>query len=641
MDIKRLKVNPRLFLILFKYKQKFIGLLLEMARERVNRAGEKIVEFFHSPQVIFRALHKRLPASMKKTIKKMHWLQNKAYELGLVSRGARCYVVSNMTKLEFVTELENRGVEYVLLRWWQNFPEFPEGEDMDILMRPKGFEKIKDLITYKKNDNKCDIYLLNGERPGHWNHIPYFPNKLFEQTIQTAVLHNNLVRVPDAFHYFATMGYHALYHKGCKSGLQGIDKSGCEVEHDYQSLLESRVKELSLSLKEVTAESIHSFLMKNGFAPGTDTLSKIVDVNPELEFLLPQIPKNKNSVPEMAVYLIRETAVKDGLTRDFLRVFEDMKFDIIDSTDLDVEQKIVAKNELRGGKWDSAGYETKAGGPAIMVTVLDYFPKKPSNRLKKKYRWLTNSNVLSAKRACRKVVLQKKWFKYYNPIHCADYEIEALEYLNVVYSKEKVELILAEVDERKLLYKTGNDVVKLLSKGRRSKVELIKYDSTDKAVKKTFRKGCEKFFERELNTLRKFQGESFCPELLQSGENFYIVKYYESIINYESAADMKAKLSGNRSKIMEVIKTMHENNLTFINFTPENVLLTASGELKAIDFEFVQSYGANTPKSPADAYEVRGVPKGFKGDLPRGFDYRNSSYSVVWQYYLGRFDNGV
>jgi len=404
-------------------------------------------------------------------------------------------------------------------------------------------------------------------------------------------------------------------------------------------LLEFQVKEQNLEIEEVTAKSIHSFLMNKGFAPGTDTLSKIVDVNPELEFLLPQVPKNNNSVPEMAVYLIRETALRDGLNPDFLRVFEDMKFDIIDSTILTAEQQKTAKNELRGGKWDSAGYESKAGGPAVMITVLDYYPKTPSSALKKKYRWLTNSNILAAKRACRKVVLQKKWFKYYNPIHCADYETEAVEYLDVVFSKEKVETILSDIRERVLLHKTENEVLKLLSKGRRSKVELIKYENSGKAVKKTFRKGFDKFFKRELSTLKKFQTESFCPELLESGVNYYIVKYYESIINYESASDMRSKLKGNRDKIFSVIKAMYENNLAFINFTPENVLLTKSGELKAIDFEFVQSYGEHSPKSLSETFEVKGVPKDFEGELPRGYDYRNSSFSVVWEYYLGAFRN--
>ncbi len=638
MDIKRIKINPRLVLVIHKYKGKFLGLLMDVVREKSNVLGEKITELVRQPQVVFRAIHKKLPDTLKQKIKEWEWLQSKAYELGWVTRGARCYIKAGLDKVQFAKELEKRGVEYVLLRWWENFPEFPDDEDMDILMFPSGFEKIQDLISYRKNKNKCDIYLHNGERPGHWNHLPYYPDYLFRQTIKTAKLYKGMVRVPDAFHHFSTMSYHALYHKGQKSGVKGFENTPESLEHDYDNILKVLVEKIEEPLESIDVNSIHQFLTENRFAPASDTLSKLADINPELEFLLPDSDtcKSDDSSGEYAVYLVREKAMEHKLLDTFLEVFQSKKFDILDVTHLNADQKLVAANELRGGKWDSAGYELKAGGPVVAVTVLDYHPVEPGLSLKKKYRWLTNANVLKAKRECRKMLWRKHWFKYYNPIHCADSESEALEYLETLFEKQEVDRLIERVEEKKKNYYTRYPVIQLLSKGRRSKVELIKYNH-QKAVKKTFRIGAEKFFEREVQTLRLFQNEFFCPEILEVGECYYVVKYYPSVIDYNSASDIKRKLGKYRNQIISIMKKMYDNNLAYINFTPENVLLTEAGELKAIDFEFVQRYSGEKPKTFEHAYEVKGVPEDFDGDLPSGYDYGNSSFSIVWQYYLGKF----
>lgn len=636
MDIKRLKVNPRLALIIPKYSSKFFVLFVEELREKLNLVGEIVAEFLFSPQVIFRAIHKKLPNAIKYKIKHWELLQSKAYEYGWVARGARCYVKAGLTKLQFTRELESRGVRYVLLRWWENFPEFPDGEDMDILMYPEDFKKIKDLITYKKNRNKCDIYLHNGERPGHWNHLPYFPDKLFRQTITRAKLMHGNVRVPSHFFHFATMCYHALYHKGSKSGIKGLKPPQESPEHNYDKLLNDLADKVEEAPKKIDAKSIHEFLTSHGLAPAIDTLSKVADINRELGFLLPEVESTKNGKyeAEFAVYLMRDRALKDDLLQVFLHVFESKKFDIIDVSELNPEQIELAENQLRGGKWDSADYELAAGGPRVVITVLDYHPAKPGEQLRKKYRWLTNANVLKAKRLCRKMLWRKKWFKYYNPIHCADYEVEALEYLEKLFERKKVSQILEEIEKRKLVYSTRFTVFKTLSKGRRSKVELIDYNG-ERAVKKTFRVGSEAYYDREVKTLTMFQQESFCPKLLDVNKNYYIVKYYPSIINYNSARDMKERLLEYRDDIIDIMRTMYKSNLAYINFTPENILLTEDGELKAIDFEFVQDYNNERPATFLEAYEIKGVPKNFKGDLPNGYDYRNSSFSIVWEYYLG------
>ena len=88
------------------------------------------------------------------------------------------------------------------------------------------------------------------------------------------------------------------------------------------------------------------------------------------------------------------------------------------------------------------------------------------------------------------------FFKQMNCIHSADNEREAWEYIRLVIPEQE-ESLHAEVKMRRSIYKTQYPVHHLFASNRtRAKIECIDYHG-QKAVKKTFKLGMERFFERE------------------------------------------------------------------------------------------------------------------------------------------------
>src|SRR5690554_6927097 len=73
-------------------------------------------------------------------------------------KSARVFVRRGFSRMEFFEILHQRKIEYVLLRWWHDLPEMPDGEDMDILIKDEHRDLINDLITFRDNGTglKCD-----------------------------------------------------------------------------------------------------------------------------------------------------------------------------------------------------------------------------------------------------------------------------------------------------------------------------------------------------------------------------------------------------------------------------------------------------------------------------------------------------
>src|SRR5690606_15250572 len=95
--------------------------------------------------------------SAKEVILKNSLLKNLYYKLLKVKdlfipyKSPRVYIRKGIGRMEFFEILHQRKIDYVLLRWWEDLPEIPEGEDMDILIKDEHRDLIQDLLTYRDN----------------------------------------------------------------------------------------------------------------------------------------------------------------------------------------------------------------------------------------------------------------------------------------------------------------------------------------------------------------------------------------------------------------------------------------------------------------------------------------------------------
>src|SRR5690606_25414878 len=227
--------------------------------------------------------------SSNATIKSSYRSISKRYRFlkGIIKpyKSPRVFVKKGIERMEFFQILNNRKIEYVLLRWWEKLPSIPEGEDMDILIKDSHRSLIQDLLTFGDNGTglKCDIYTVRGSNNGSHKSLPYFQYNLSQDLLAGRILFRGAF-VPAKEHYFASMAYHALFHKGLSSGLPGFKNMNQGEDHDYPAVLKNLANDLNLDL-EITVKGIFRWLKQNRYAPADDTLAKLVDIKPELSLL--------------------------------------------------------------------------------------------------------------------------------------------------------------------------------------------------------------------------------------------------------------------------------------------------------------------------------------------------------------------
>lgn len=597
---------------------------------RVNKAYFFTTRLPYYLKKIFAAV---LPKTVKQNIKQGRLFRYVSFKFFKTNRTPRVYVKAGIGRMEFFEILHRRKIEYVLLRWWENLPDMPPDEDMDILIKDEHRDLIGDLITFYDNGSgmKADIYTISGVKYGSHRKLPYFQSGLAHILINSRVLFKGAY-VPSSIPYFASLAYHAVFHKGRNSGIPGFDAKPSFVEHDYNTILNDLALKVGIEV-DITIRGLYEWLKKENYAPANDTLTKLIEVLPELSVLEEPLTCDARG-GELLTFVVRERLIKDGLLNNFTAFLEKKyQFDIIDVRLLKPEERTVCTYQIRGGKWDRGPYKYSGGPPAALVVAYDYHPKPLSTEELTKQSRMTNKNNLDAKYVFRESLTSLFLIKGdYNCVHSADNEPDAWSYISLVnddYCRE----IFAAVESRRVRYAGKWGVKKLVSYRPESKTELIDYNCTE-AVKKTFRVGKERFFKRELFALKELSKElDFIPGLLEEGDGYIVVPYLENVLDTLTYKEKKLLLASKKNEIIKVIQEMYARGLAYVNFTPENVIVTPQGGFYCTNFEFLYKYTI-PPVKIEDAYEVAGLPGNFKGDYP-DFYLKASSFNTVWRPYLG------
>lgn len=414
------------------------------------------------PNIKLNSLNKRkLISGIKKLIPK--WAKNiiignktfnKYYQKlrkKLIKRkkSPRVYIKKGIGRMEFFAILNSRNVQYVLLRWWQDLPLIPEGEDMDILVLDEHRNLLNDLVDHFDNGTglKCDIYTINGSNYGSHKSLPYFQINLAYKLIQDRILYRGAF-VPSPFSYFASLAYHAIFHKGYESGLSGFDKTQLEVEHDYTSVLSTERNKLGLKVA-ITVNGLFDWLDEHDFLPADDTLSKLAEIKPELAVFQKSLYSDIRG-GDLIVYVIRERMLEDDLLayfKDFLK--KEYLFDILDIKVLDAEEQELCRKKIRGGKWDKGPYTFSGGPPVALLLAFDHNPLPLSDLELKLQPRMTNSHNLHAKYEFRDIIANLKLRDGdFNGVHSSDNEQDAWSYISLLGEDYKQKIIV-EVENKR------------------------------------------------------------------------------------------------------------------------------------------------------------------------------------------------
>ncbi len=543
-------------------------------------------------------------------------------------RKVRRYAKNGENLESFFIRLNQLGIRYSLLRWFEELPNWPTGEDIDLVVKDEDFKKLSSEFQHFPKTQAFDLYSVTAK--SSWDNLPYYPPHIAHKIIENRVPYKKTYFIPSKEHHFLSFLYHVVYHKGENSGLPFSNNEGVankKPEHDYHKILEDWEAPSDFSKSDITFLYLHKYLEQKGWSPGLDTLRKRAEHRKWVQKLLPIQPKNNG---ELVVFFIRErTILRD---RNILETFFKRRyflFSEIERICLNEEERERAKAFVRGGEWGKGPFPASGGPPVEMWVLFDYNPSKPSESILSKQPYLSNTNIYIKETLRNEINRNTYWWNHYNPIHSSDDELEALQYIQTTVSKEKYEQIRQKTKDIRTCYYSANSKP-LSTHQSRAKVEIVNFNGT-KAVQKTFKVGMEKYLQREIFAHTQLSKDcKYIPDALAVGENFLILPFIEEFSKKEKRQE---SLLEKRSQIIEFMKFMYDKGYCVVDFHPQNVLVTES-QIYVVDFEFLYQY-EEKPKRFVDHYDIKGLPKSFSGDLPRGHRGKGRNIKNTWQNIIG------
>ena len=547
--------------------------------------------------------------------------------------GVRRYLHPELSLEELFIELKLKDINYIILRWFESFPIVKEGEDIDLLVDDKDLLKLADLFVYYPAGQAFDIYSVSGMSGANYKNVPYYPPHLAKKILESRVWFKKIYAVPDPEHHFLSLAYHAIFHKGQNSGLNHEKHPHIVTpDHDYARILQLLAQEAMIECESYSFNDLYNYLKTNNWAPEHDTLRILSASDPWLRALLPELsPKYEG---ELMAFVVREWALENNKLDVILKLLRDAKLDILTVHKLSQMEKENAKLRLRGGKWDQGPYPVSGGHPVCFIVCYDYHPEPPSPRESNQYPFVKNRHVFLKHKIRDYINAELLLFRQTNCIHSADDEFEAWEYLRCI-APTHLDNIKAQVELRQQRYATNYPVLKLYETNRtRAKVELIDYYG-QRAVKKTFKIGCERFCEREAFAYSYFsQKLPTVPRLLERDSNYVIIPWYENILEQLPQLEKEQVIRTHGKTIIDSMRLFFEEGYALIGFYAGNLIITPTGEVRLVDFEFLYKY-KTMPESFLTSYDIKGIPRFFDGDLPAGLQGKGHTYNNTWRPILG------
>ncbi len=552
----------------------------------------------------------------------------------------RRYIHPSLGVEGFFHALNQQDVQYAVLRWFESLPQVHPGEDIDILVRDADLPTLAPLLQGNKyNGIPCDVYSESGIEGSAFRKMAYFPPHLARMLLEHATRQSDLCSVPDPTHHFLSMCYHVLYHKGEKSGLpNAFHQTDC-LDHNYQTVLSALAQAIDVKLPNpLTLETLDEMIDAMGWRPPMDTLEKLSHKNEWIRHrFFSGHPDDAIEEPlrGIGVLVVREAA------EDELACIENLLdvngFDIIFSGTIPRERRADVAKFMRGGNWGRGPWPHAGGLPCAYFVVMDLDPLEVSNaKIARKHIGLTNFRIYKTKVKIRNHLNHKKpKQEWSNPLHSSDNARQAFEYMDLLCPQH-----IAEIKEKATAlngaFEPPYPVVRRLSgNSRRAKVLEIDYQGQP-AVCKIFRPGRERFMLREIQAREIANGDPRITKILATGPNYIVVEWVDDC---RAAFLRKIPPFGYPmlplsflSEAKDIIRMFRKHGYEYIDFIPRNMLITKQGDIKVIDFEFLQP-GHVTTESTQGNYAWYPAPENYNGDLPEG--YRHGHPFRKWKREFG------
>lgn len=360
---------------------------------------------------------------------------------------ARHFIPPSLGIAGFLRSLEEKGIRYVVLRWFEALPELPPGEDLDLLVADDDAEQVCALTSSRPGLVPCDLYSVSGGPGTAYRSMAYFPPALAQGILERSVRHRECVRVPSPADHFLSLAYHALYHKGGASGLASrLVETELAPEHDYAGMLGALARSLRIDVAP-TLEDLDEHLASRGWRPPLDTLGRLARRNRWVARRLAELlGEGAEEYRGLVVFLVRRRALELGFADEIAERIASAGFEILGREELSPAASERVRLHARGGNWERGPYLRSGGPPALALVAFDAAPLAPTPEQEGEHPGLENARIL-AKTGIRDALNARlPADERCNFLHSSDHAWGTREYLRLAFADEADEVLRA-VDE--------------------------------------------------------------------------------------------------------------------------------------------------------------------------------------------------
>lgn len=375
-------------------------------------------------------------------------------EYTVVTPSRDLFIPSKDAVQRFLKKCTQKGIDYCIIRNWENIFSDKYIGDVDIIIRDDHILPFKKLVYPFLSDNgiKIDLYSVYGTSGYRFNNMPYFP-----LGIANAFLKNfeyvNGVKVPSKPIELIGLLYHCLCYKGSSADIPIIieDKS-CVTKslvgptNDYGSKIRDIHSRLGGSENLDCLLDYYEYLCDNNFMPNFDVYRKTITDDDVRSYVQKYDKIFRNSEQKAIDYklneannryimmFLRERVYENGIREALATILKQMyeRVKLVYFKKLNFKERKVALSSVRGGNWMD-DYGVSMNGAPVEIWILKNNAPEPLSNIQEKYfPFSLYDNTYFIKEQIRAALSDLiKFEDNLNVIHSTDDDLELVYYCDL------------------------------------------------------------------------------------------------------------------------------------------------------------------------------------------------------------------
>lgn len=358
-----------------------------------------------------------------------------------VRREPRRYIPDRLGVAGFLDALDDAGADYAVLRWFDELPRLPEGEDLDLLVADEAVEIVESIIEGAVDGTPMDLYSVSGLPGTDYKGVAYYPPRLARRILDGAIRRRGRWRAPNPRHHFFSLAHHVVYHKGEAADLtprSSGDERG--TSHDYHATLSNLARRLDLELRGVTLDDLDAVLDAHDWDAPADHTEWLSLRNPWLKRKVEYV-EDATIHRGLSVFLIRRRAAELGFGPEIVDELRRAGFSILRHHRLTKSETLRLAEQTRGGNWGPGPWPKCGGPPAEIAVAFDAAPIEPTSWQQKIHPLLANARLLVKSDIRSRLNKRLGDTQKFNMIHSTDHGSQAVDYLRIFDDRRVEELV--------------------------------------------------------------------------------------------------------------------------------------------------------------------------------------------------------